>query len=217
MAKDNKLKKDYFYQAARDCYISLKEYFKGTDCNYVIVEDGVVIVWASNQCPVIFGDKGDALNELGQWCGEIRNVSIITEREMLETYCKKEYEEALVSIDGEVMDTTNNHDEGLVEDINRAWRKGKERFKPILCALYERDIDEITDSDAFRLPRWESTREYQEGMDTEKWDAYNAMALKDMQEHWEDYASNYLQHIADDGDLECVISFLHYPYLLIYE
>ena len=43
------------------------------------------------------------------------------------------------------------------------------------------------------------------------------MALEDMKEHWEDYAENYLMHIADDTDLEAIIAFIHYPYLPIWE
>ena len=93
--------------------------------------------------------------------------------------------------DGSIMNTTNGHDEDLVERINRQWNRNSEKFGPILIALFKRDIKEIYNADSFcELP--------------EKEDA----ALLYLISHWEDYAHNYLMHIADDGDLECILRFL---------
>ena len=92
----------------------------------------------------------------------------------------------------EIMDTTNGHNRELVEKINMLWNEKREKFCPILRALYERDFDEIFSSPAFE---WtddkESVKEY----------------LHDM---WDVVADNYLQHIADDWDLETILSFLRY-------
>ena len=91
----------------------------------------------------------------------------------------------------EVMDTTNGHDPELVAKINIAWNEKREQFFPILCALYDRDAEEILNSDAWNwTDEIESVREC-------------------MRDEWDFHAPNYLQHIADDTDLECILNFLH--------
>lgn len=95
----------------------------------------------------------------------------------------------------EIMDTTNNHNPELVAKINIAWNEKREMFFPIMCALYKRDIEEIMDSDAFTFP-WE--HEYTAD------DAYLFLS-----ENWDIETYNYLQHIADDTDLECILNYLH--------
>ena len=91
----------------------------------------------------------------------------------------------------EVMDTTNGHDPELVAKINIAWNEKREQFFPILCALYDRDAEEILNSDA-----WNWTDEIES-------------VRESMRDEWDFHAPNYLQHIADDTDLECVLNFLH--------
>ena len=95
----------------------------------------------------------------------------------------------------DIMDTTNSHNPELVAKINIAWNEKREMFFPIMCALYKRDIEEIMDSDAFTFP-WEH------GYTAD--DAYLYLA-----ESWDIEAYNYLQHIADDTDLECILNYLH--------
>lgn len=92
----------------------------------------------------------------------------------------------------DIMDTTNGHNAELVAKINIAWNEKREMFFPIICALYKRDIKEILDSDAFTFPKYDAE------------DAYRY--LKD---NWDIEAYNYLQHIADDTDLECILTYLH--------
>jgi hypothetical protein len=108
------------------------------------------------------------------------------------------------------MDTTNGHDPELVEKINIAWIECREKFCPILCALYARDIDEITDADSFQLPEWLDCDEYHNGRVTGNWAEYNTMALNQMKKEWDFFAPNYLQHIADDTDLKTILTFLRY-------
>jgi hypothetical protein len=110
----------------------------------------------------------------------------------------------------EVMDTTNGHNPELVKKINIAWSEKCEKFYPILCALYERDIDEITNSDAFQLPEWIDSDEHHKGVVTGDWSEYNTMALNQMKKEWDFFAINYLQHIADDTDLETILTFIRY-------
>lgn len=109
----------------------------------------------------------------------------------------------------DIMDTTNSHNPELVAKINIAWNEKREQFCPILRALYERDIDEITDADSFQLPEWLDCDEYHNGRVTGCWDEYNTMALNQMKKEWDVFAYNYLQHIADDTDLECILNYLH--------
>ena len=109
-----------------------------------------------------------------------------------------------------IMDTTNAHNPDLVAQVNEKWNKFNSFFRPILCALYERDIDEITDADSFHIPAWEQWEEYKEGCDSGDWRAYNAKALRFLKREWEAYAENYLMHIADDQDLEVIIQFVRF-------
>ena len=109
------------------------------------------------------------------------------------------------------------HDADLRKKINDAWNKNREGFCPILRALYARDIDEITDHDAFQYPEWVDSPEYNDGLRSGDWEDYNEMALNHMRREWDFFASNYLNHIADDCDLECILNFLHYPYLPIFK
>lgn len=112
----------------------------------------------------------------------------------------------VVSFSG-IMDS-NSHNPDLVRRINIAWMEKKDKFRPILCALYDRDIDEITDSDAFLFDQWKKWPEYEAGCVSKDWKAYNDRAYAEMQTNWEDYAENYLQHVADDQDLECILDFV---------
>lgn len=109
------------------------------------------------------------------------------------------------------------HSPELRKKINDAWNKNRAGFAPILRALYARDIDEITDHDAFHYEEWIDSPEYNDGFRSGDWEDYNEMALKHMQREWDFFAANYLNHIADDCDLECILNFLHYPYLPIFK
>ena len=109
-----------------------------------------------------------------------------------------------------IMDTGNCHDEALVKEINLKWLKFKRFFRPILVALYTRDIDEITDHDAFKISEWLEWPEYSEGCDTDDWKPYNKRCLDDMVLNWDSFADNYLMHIADDQDLETILTFVRY-------
>ena len=109
------------------------------------------------------------------------------------------------------------YDPELRKSINDAWNKDREKFAPILRALYARDIDEITDSDAFQYTDWLDTEVQYKAVATGDWHPYMDMVLAEMQREWDFYAANYLNNIADDCDLECILNFLHYPYLPVYQ
>lgn len=104
-----------------------------------------------------------------------------------------------------IMDTTNNHSPELVEMINERWERNRCDFKTILCALYSRDVQSITDADSF--PSWEDTPEYESGSRTGEWEGYFQMVVRELCNAWDSYAYNYLMHIADDRDLETIIDF----------
>lgn len=101
--------------------------------------------------------------------------------------------ENITLVSGEViMDTSQNHDHELVRKINRAWNEKREEFCPILRALYERDIKEIMDSDA-----WNWTDDEESVKET-------------LHDDWDIHADNYLMHIADNLDLQTILTFLRY-------
>lgn len=95
----------------------------------------------------------------------------------------------------DIMDTTNGHNPELVAKINIAWNEKREMFFPIMCALYKRDNDEILASDAFA--DWEKVSK-----------DYDTL-YEYMEANWDIEAYNYLQHISDDTDLECILNYLH--------
>lgn len=92
-----------------------------------------------------------------------------------------------------IMDGTNGHNPALVKQLNVRWMEDKQMFKDILCALYHRDVEEIRDSDTYN---------------------WGDKSIDDicryMYKHWADEAGNYLQHIADDQDLETIIKYVRY-------
>lgn len=136
----------------------------------------------------------------------VKAISFDSENEM----------EALPDYEEIIAEWGDAHDPELRKRINDAWNKNREGFAPILRTLYARDIDEITDHDAFQYEEWKDSPEYRRGVCTGDWEDYNEMALNHMQREWDDFADNYLSHIADDCDLECILAYLHYPYLPIY-
>lgn len=91
-----------------------------------------------------------------------------------------------------IIDTTNGHNPDLVRRINTKWAEEKEKFQKILVALYDRDLDEILNADSFAYDKWTS----------------KDIAFADLQSDWDKHAPNYLQHIADDGDLEAILNFV---------
>lgn len=185
--------KTYFKQVAMELGETIAEYYKNSAENFVIIEGNKVVMWFGTFDPVIFGSIEDVLGELSNWA-VIKNVSVITEKELLDTYCSTELLAALKAelIEDSVMDTSNNHNESLVEAINLLWRTKKKKFAPILKALYERDVKEIIASDAFA--HFENKGEM--------------AVITYMGTYWEKYAENYLMHIADDGDLQTIIDFI---------
>lgn len=103
-----------------------------------------------------------------------------------------EFEEPTVNEHTDIMDTTNGHNADLVRRINVAWNNKKEKFSPILIALYERDLHEIFNSDSFQFDEWTD----------------ECVAYRDLENDWDIHAGNYLQHIANDGDLESILHFV---------
>ena len=105
----------------------------------------------------------------------------------------------------------DTHDPILREKINDAWGKEREMFCPILKTLYARDIDEITDSDAILYDEFfVGHPSYGYGCETGNWDKFRSFVLDAFTREWDFWAYFYLNHMADDTDLECILKFLHY-------
>ena len=126
----------------------------------------------------------EEIEEIDDYCGAVKDSKCVTPHDVCLKYGD-------VCVLREVMDTTNSHDQALVDAINAAWTRGYDRFRTILVALYDRDLEEIMESDAFGH-RWADTDE----------------AFTDLQSQWDAYAENYLMHIADNQDLEVILKFV---------
>ena len=127
----------------------------------------------------------EEIEEIDDYCGAVKDSKCVTPHDVCLKYGD-------VCILREVMDTTNSHDQALVDAINAAWTRGYDRFRTILVALYDRDLEEIMESDAFSWP---------EGADTD-------YVFTELQCNWDAHAENYLMHIADNQDLEVILKFV---------
>jgi hypothetical protein len=134
-----------------------------------------------------FSDRGVLVKEVGGMLDSEWETIEIGFSQSKKVKILPEYED--------VMDTTNGHNPELVAKINIAWNEKREQFFPILCALYKRDNDEILASDAFA--DWKKVSK-----------DYDTL-YEYMEANWDIEAYNYLQHIADDTDLECILNYLH--------
>ena len=151
--------------------------------------------------PKIASLTDEQIEEIDEWVGgRISDSGYITPNDVALALGK-------ISVEG-IMDDGQNHDSGMVREINIKWVRCRESFKPILCALYERDIDEITGANSFQMPEWEDWDEFKHGINTGDWAGYNKKALDAMVEEWDFFAHNYLMNIADDADLETILGFI---------
>lgn len=84
-----------------------------------------------------------------------------------------------------IMDDTNSHNPKLVDIINELWKNSKKTLSIILKALMHRDMDEMI------------AKGYVGAGDDK------SIVLA----NYEDYAYDYLMHVADDMDLNTIIFF----------
>jgi hypothetical protein len=91
-----------------------------------------------------------------------------------------------------IMNPYNSHNVELVKQINYAWEIKKENFKHILLTLMRRDIEEMVDKNCFG-----------EACDVEE--SYEEL-FKKCENNWDEYAYYYLMRVADDADLELILS-----------
>lgn len=162
------------------------------------VWDYKIIGWCWNygeprECPMSFKDlwideDGAHITVIHQGWGKPEYPAYITREECLAANRKKfvEFDEP-EPISAGVMDDTNGHDPELVERINEAWDTEQNWWELtlILSALMHRDGSQILE---------ELGKEITEYADEEK------MVLE--------LAPEYLQHIADDQDLQQILDFI---------
>lgn len=99
-----------------------------------------------------------------------------------------------------IMTPYNSHNKDLVNKINELWNSEErhDRFRIILVAYMQRDLDEMYDKNCFGEASDEKTEKFfDENVNTEY-----------LNTHWEDLAECYLMRVADDADLECIIDFI---------
>ena len=93
-------KKNYFKRNAIDCDCSVKDYILDSYFNYVVLENGVPLIWG-DRTPVIYGDI-DSLNESLSEMNMLVNgklidgVEVITELEFINEFCQKELEKLII-------------------------------------------------------------------------------------------------------------------------
>ena len=75
-------KKNYVEGAAKELTMSVGEYLKNADFNYVISHKGKVDTWRDGN-PVIYGGEIDVLNEIGQSNGLDENGNITKDFEVM--------------------------------------------------------------------------------------------------------------------------------------
>lgn len=193
--------KNYIVKAAKEFEHTIRGYYENSKYNYIITENGKPLCW-KNGCPMVFGDVTDATYEISSWREPFKNVSVVTEREILDTFCKEEVEKAIEEEDKATFltDAYNGHDNVLVDKINELWRNARinkdvrvlKNFEIILKALYKRDAKEILNNERFG---WDENA-------TEE-SVYESMCAA-----WVSLSYDYLKGVADDQDLETIINFV---------
>ena len=193
--------KNYIVKAAKEFEHTIRGYYENSKYNYIITENGKPLCW-KNGCPMVFGDVTDATYEISSWREPFKNVSVVTEREILDTFCKEEVEKAIDEEDKATFltDAYNGHDNVLVDKINELWRNARinkdvrvlKNFEIILKALYKRDAKEILNNERFG---WDENA-------TEE-SVYESMCAA-----WVSLSYDYLKGVADDQDLETIINFV---------
>ena len=193
--------KNYIVKAAKEFEHTIRGYYENSKYNYIITENGKPLCW-KNGCPMVFGDVTDATYEISSWREPFKNVSVVTEREILDTFCKEEEEKAIDEEDKATFltDAYNGHDNVLVDKINELWRNARinkdvrvlKNFEIILKALYKRDAKEILNNERFG---WDENA-------TEE-SVYESMCAA-----WVSLSYDYLKGVADDQDLETIINFV---------
>lgn len=193
--------KNYIVKAAKDWEHTIRGYYENSKYNYVITENGNPLCW-KNGCPMVFGDVTDATGEISNWREPFKNVSVVTEREILDTFCKEEVKKAIDEEDKATFltDAYNGHDNVLVDKINELWRNARinkdvrvlKNFEIILKALYKRDAKEILNNERFG---WDEN-------------ATEDSVYDNMCAAWVSLSYDYLKGVADDQDLEIIINFV---------
>lgn len=160
----------------------IRDAFPGgiTKGDHISYEGGIYLVTGFDEYGILVKEIGGVLD--GEWETTKIGFSQSEKVKILPDY-------------EDIMDTTNSHNPELVAKINIAWNEKREMFFPIMCALYKRDNDEILASDAFA--DWDKVSK-----------DYDTL-YEYMEANWDIEAYNYLQHIADDTDLECILNYLH--------
>lgn len=193
---NNPFDKKFFVKDASDWGESVESYYANTNENYVVIISGHLLLWDDGANPVIYGSKGDALAELNE-DDDLREVNIITEKELIDTYCKEELEEELTISRG-VMGS-KGHDAELVRKMNVLYNDSKEdevllnMFWIAITAHYRRDLHTIIGSGEFDS--------LFAGLKTDE------EILNELLGNWERYLYGYLTNIASDKDLEVILKF----------
>jgi hypothetical protein len=147
----------------------------------------------------------DAVNKFhAEGCAELAISSMIDPNNILRTDNRVKFLHPLMLTTCErdfspIMNPYNAHNVELVDKINELWKSDKhDRFRIILVAYMQRDLNEMYDKNIFGEASDEKT----------EWFFNNNVDTAYLDENWEDLAGDYLMRVADDADLECIIDFI---------
>lgn len=209
-----------FYHSVEDFHSSKFFTVRGRDVERVLNESGIqtnswsgymypiYYRWDKNACKVDSSMGSSIGLPVALWSDEFgvhvdwsasEDVCMPTERYSMKTKmyrtaedCKKDNAVQVVEFEDEneglgIMDTSNSHDAQLVNKINEAWSTNRvwREFTLIVAALMHRDHSQIL-----------------EGLGKEIAEYDNDAKMV------EELAPEYLQHIADDQDLQQIIDFI---------
>lgn len=99
-----------------DLGCNIKDYILNSEFNYVILENGVPFVWASDNTPVVFGNENSVISELCELhiikdaSDNIpNNIRIMTEFEFLVDFC---YNELVTILANNIANNDDNEYDG---------------------------------------------------------------------------------------------------------
>ena len=82
---ENFIRQNYFLRNCVDLEMSVKDYLKNAENNYIVFEDDDPLVWG-DRTPVVYGSMDDAKASLNEMDG-LGEIRFMTEKEFIFTYC----------------------------------------------------------------------------------------------------------------------------------
>lgn len=79
------IKQNYFLRNCVDLEVSVKDYLKNADSNFIVFENDEPLVWG-DRTPVVYGSMDEAMASVNE-LKNVGKVEYMTEKEFIFTYC----------------------------------------------------------------------------------------------------------------------------------